>query len=268
MLLPDSLGARLRAQRLSRKVSIASIAESTKILGALLEALEHDDVSRWPSGLYRRAFIRAYATAIGLESGAGRPRVPRALSRPRRGARACTRSGARRSGAAVAALGSASDARRPRLAFAPEGIFRRGPPALLGGGLRRVRPERRLTGDVPGHWRVLGAACRGGRTLLLRQHPGARQHARRAAVCTKASPRRDDPPPDRWSGRSCWPPARHPPSPQPEAANGRAPDALVRFPPRAPRSANPMSRDPFADGLFPVCVAITGIRRLFDRRRC
>ena len=67
ILLPDSLGARLRAQRLSRKVSIASIAESTKILGALLEALEHDDVSRWPSGLYRRAFIRAYASAIGLD---------------------------------------------------------------------------------------------------------------------------------------------------------------------------------------------------------
>jgi transcriptional regulator with XRE-family HTH domain len=66
-LLPDSLGARLRAERLRRKISIASIAESTKILGALLEGLEHDDVARWPSGLYRRAFIRAYAAAIGLD---------------------------------------------------------------------------------------------------------------------------------------------------------------------------------------------------------
>jgi transcriptional regulator with XRE-family HTH domain len=66
-LLSDSLGARLRAERLRRKVSIASIAESTKILGALLEGLEHDDVSRWPAGLYRRAFIRAYAAAIGLD---------------------------------------------------------------------------------------------------------------------------------------------------------------------------------------------------------
>lgn len=66
-LLPDSLGARLRAERLRRKISIASIAESTKILGALLEGLEQDDVSRWPSGLYRRAFIRAYADAIGLD---------------------------------------------------------------------------------------------------------------------------------------------------------------------------------------------------------
>jgi transcriptional regulator with XRE-family HTH domain len=60
-------GARLRRERERRQISIASIAESTKILGALLEGLENEDVSRWPIGFYRRAFIRAYATAIGLE---------------------------------------------------------------------------------------------------------------------------------------------------------------------------------------------------------
>jgi transcriptional regulator with XRE-family HTH domain len=64
---PDSLGARLRAERERRNISIASIAESTKILGALLEGMEQDDVSRWPTGLYRRAFIRAYSQAIGLD---------------------------------------------------------------------------------------------------------------------------------------------------------------------------------------------------------
>jgi len=32
-----------------------------------LEALERDDVSHWPAGIFRRAFIRAYAHAIGLE---------------------------------------------------------------------------------------------------------------------------------------------------------------------------------------------------------
>ncbi len=62
-----SFGARLRRERERRRVSIASIAESTKILGALLEGLENDDVSRWPIGFYRRAFIRAYATSIGLD---------------------------------------------------------------------------------------------------------------------------------------------------------------------------------------------------------
>jgi transcriptional regulator with XRE-family HTH domain len=63
-----SFGARMRYERERRKISIASIAENTKILGALLEGLENDDVSRWPSGFYRRAFLRAYATAIGVDA--------------------------------------------------------------------------------------------------------------------------------------------------------------------------------------------------------
>lgn len=62
-----SFGARMRHERERRKISIAAIAESTKILGALLEGLENDDVSRWPTGFYRRAFLRAYATAIGVD---------------------------------------------------------------------------------------------------------------------------------------------------------------------------------------------------------
>lgn len=62
-----SFGPRLRCERERRQISIATIAEKTKILGALLEGLEREDVSRWPTGLYRRAFIRAYATAIGLD---------------------------------------------------------------------------------------------------------------------------------------------------------------------------------------------------------
>jgi transcriptional regulator with XRE-family HTH domain len=63
-----SFGARLRYERERRNISIATIADNTKILGALLEGLEHDDVSRWPTtGFYRRAFLRAYARAIGVD---------------------------------------------------------------------------------------------------------------------------------------------------------------------------------------------------------
>ena len=61
-----SFGARMRHERERRQITIASIAESTKILGALLEGLEKNDVSRWPTGFYRRAFFRAYARAIGV----------------------------------------------------------------------------------------------------------------------------------------------------------------------------------------------------------
>ena len=59
-------GSRLRSQRERQSLSIASIAASTKISEAFLAALERGDVSQWPAGFYRRAFIRAYAAAIGL----------------------------------------------------------------------------------------------------------------------------------------------------------------------------------------------------------
>lgn len=68
LTIHSSFGAWLRSERERRKITIASIAESTKILGALFEGLENDDLSRWPDGLYRRAFVRAYAQAIGLDS--------------------------------------------------------------------------------------------------------------------------------------------------------------------------------------------------------
>src|SRR4051812_21519876 len=65
--MPDSFGARMREQRERQQVALSTIAEQTKIKVSLLEALERDDVSHWPSGIFRRAFIRAYAHAIGLE---------------------------------------------------------------------------------------------------------------------------------------------------------------------------------------------------------
>ncbi len=60
-------GARLRRERERHNLSIAAVAQRTKILGALIEGLENDDLSRWPSGFYRRGFFRAYALAIGLD---------------------------------------------------------------------------------------------------------------------------------------------------------------------------------------------------------
>src|SRR5438552_9355395 len=65
--MPESFGARLRQQRERQQITLTSIAEQTKIQLYLLEALERDDVSHWPAGIFRRAFIRAYAHAIGLD---------------------------------------------------------------------------------------------------------------------------------------------------------------------------------------------------------
>lgn len=65
--MTDSFGARLRRRREEQGIALGAIAEQTKIKASLLEALERDDVSQWPSGIFRRAFIRAYAHAIGLD---------------------------------------------------------------------------------------------------------------------------------------------------------------------------------------------------------
>lgn len=65
--MSESFGARLRQRRERQQIALTSIAEQTKISLSLLEALERDDVSHWPAGIFRRAFIRAYAHAIGLE---------------------------------------------------------------------------------------------------------------------------------------------------------------------------------------------------------
>ena len=64
--MSESFGARLRRRREGEAISLTTIAEQTKIKLSLLEALERDDVSQWPAGIFRRAFIRAYAHAIGL----------------------------------------------------------------------------------------------------------------------------------------------------------------------------------------------------------
>lgn len=63
----DSFGSRLRYERERRQIALKSIAESTKIGMTLLEGLERDDVSRWPSGIFRKSFVRSYAEAIGLD---------------------------------------------------------------------------------------------------------------------------------------------------------------------------------------------------------
>ena len=65
-----TLGARLRQQREERQISLTTISTTTKIKVSLLHALEHDDVSVWPKGLFGRAYLRDYATAIGLDPAA------------------------------------------------------------------------------------------------------------------------------------------------------------------------------------------------------
>lgn len=61
------LGAYLRAERERRGLALRTISENTKVSLPLLEGLEGDDISRWPGGIFRRAFVRSYAEAVGLD---------------------------------------------------------------------------------------------------------------------------------------------------------------------------------------------------------
>lgn len=63
----SSLGSWLRREREQRGITIRTIADQTKVAAPLLEGLESGDLSRWPGGIYRRAFVKAYASALGLD---------------------------------------------------------------------------------------------------------------------------------------------------------------------------------------------------------
>jgi cytoskeletal protein RodZ len=60
-------GSKLRAARERRGVSLRQIAAQTKISVSVLEALERNDISRLPGGIFSRAFVRSYAVEIGLD---------------------------------------------------------------------------------------------------------------------------------------------------------------------------------------------------------
>ena len=63
----ETFGMRLRLQRERQQIDLVAISASTKISHTLLERLERDDVEHWPVGIFRRAYVRAYAAAIGLD---------------------------------------------------------------------------------------------------------------------------------------------------------------------------------------------------------
>src|SRR5687768_3919573 len=60
-------GGKLRQAREGRGLSLRQIAVTTKISVAALEALERNDVSKLPGGIFSRAFVKSYATEVGLD---------------------------------------------------------------------------------------------------------------------------------------------------------------------------------------------------------
>jgi len=63
----SDFGGKLRLARERRGTSLQQISAKTKISIAALEALERNDISKLPGGIFTRSFVRAYATEVGLD---------------------------------------------------------------------------------------------------------------------------------------------------------------------------------------------------------
>jgi cytoskeletal protein RodZ len=60
-------GTFLRQAREQRGVTLQQMAVTTKISARVLDALERNDPSKLPGGLFSRAFVRAYAREVGVD---------------------------------------------------------------------------------------------------------------------------------------------------------------------------------------------------------
>lgn len=62
-----TFGERLRREREARNITLEEIAESTKISRRFLQALEDEDFTLLPGGVFNRGFARSYARHIGID---------------------------------------------------------------------------------------------------------------------------------------------------------------------------------------------------------
>jgi hypothetical protein len=63
----QAFGPNLRRMRLRRGISLHQLSVRTKVSVDLWEAMEGNDVSEWPAGLWARAHIREYAEVVGAD---------------------------------------------------------------------------------------------------------------------------------------------------------------------------------------------------------
>ena len=62
-----AFGDKLRREREMRGITLADISESTKISKRWLQALEDEQFSQLPGGVFNRGFVRAYARFLGID---------------------------------------------------------------------------------------------------------------------------------------------------------------------------------------------------------
>src|ERR1700678_858982 len=75
----SSVGETLRAERLSKKMSLEQIARETKINSHLLDAIEKNQFDQLPRGAFAKSFVRQYARFLGLDEEEMAAEVQRAM---------------------------------------------------------------------------------------------------------------------------------------------------------------------------------------------
>jgi len=80
--MPETIGERLRLAREERGVPLREVADQTRISIHYLEAIEANEFSRLPGGIFNRSFLKAYARYVKVdekEALEGYTRLMRAL---------------------------------------------------------------------------------------------------------------------------------------------------------------------------------------------
>lgn len=62
-----SIGETLRRERLQQGLDLQQLSQTTKIGTRMLQAMEQNDFSKLPGGVFTRSFIKQYAAALGMD---------------------------------------------------------------------------------------------------------------------------------------------------------------------------------------------------------
>ena len=65
--MSQTLGEKLRQAREERDISISEVAEQTRISPHYIEAIENDDYSPLPGGIFNKGFIKSFAKFVGID---------------------------------------------------------------------------------------------------------------------------------------------------------------------------------------------------------
>jgi cytoskeleton protein RodZ len=65
-IMSQSLGEQIREAREAKGLSIADVAEQTRISALYLQSIENDDYKPLPGGIFNKGFVKSYAKFVGI----------------------------------------------------------------------------------------------------------------------------------------------------------------------------------------------------------